>query len=85
MTGVQTCALPISTPAAKPRQPALELSEREQAVLQQLVRGLSYKQVAAELTLSIDTVRTYIRRIYRKLQVHNVSEAVARAIREGLA
>lgn len=73
------------TPTAKPRQLALELSEREQAVLQQLVRGLSYKQVAAELSLSIDTVRTYIRRIYRKLQVHNVSEAVARAIREGLA
>jgi len=70
---------------ARSRPSALELSEREQDVLQQLVRGLSYKQVAGELSLSIDTVRTYIRRIYRKLQVHNVSEAVARAIREGLA
>jgi two-component system, NarL family, nitrate/nitrite response regulator NarL len=71
-------------PAARTRQATLELSERERAVLLQLVRGLSYKQVASELSLSIDTVRTYIRRIYKKLQVHNVSEAVARAIREGL-
>ena len=49
-----------------------------------LVRGLAYKQVAAELDLSIDTVRTYIRRIYAKLQVHSATEAVARAVRERL-
>ena len=49
-----------------------------------LVRGLSYKQVAAELGLSIDTVRSYLRRLYRKLQVHSATEAVARALREKL-
>ena len=62
----------------------LDLSEREQEVLRCLTRGLSYKQVADQLGVSADTVRTYIRRMYQKLQVHNVSEAVSRAIHEGL-
>lgn len=62
----------------------LDLTEREHAVLQALVKGLSYKQVAANLNISIDTVRTHIRAVYRKLQVHSVAEAVARAIREKL-
>lgn len=60
----------------------LDLTEREHAVLQGLVKGLSYKQVGAKLNISIDTVRTHIRGVYRKLQVHSVGEAVARAIRE---
>ncbi len=62
----------------------LELSGREQEVLRCLVRGLAYKQVAAELGISLDTVRSHIRKLYKKLQVHSVAEAVSRAIREGL-
>jgi DNA-binding NarL/FixJ family response regulator len=62
----------------------LDLTEREQEVLQCLVRGLSYKQCAEHLGISLDTVRTHIRAVYKKLQVHSVSEAVARAIREKL-
>jgi len=62
----------------------LDLTEREHAVLQALVKGLSYKQVALQLDISIDTVRTHIRAVYRKLQVHSVAEAVARALREKL-
>lgn len=62
----------------------LDLTEREHSVLQGLVKGLSYKQVAIRLNISIDTVRTHIRAVYRKLQVHSVAEAVARAIREKL-
>ncbi|HSE17590.1 MAG TPA: response regulator transcription factor [Pyrinomonadaceae bacterium] len=62
----------------------LQLTEREHAVLQALVKGLSYKQVGLQLNISIDTVRTHIRAVYRKLQVHSVAEAVARAIREKL-
>lgn len=62
----------------------LDLTEREQDVLRCLVRGLSYKQVAGDLDMSLDTVRTHIRSVYRKLQVHSVAEAVARAIRERL-
>ncbi len=69
--------------AASPTK--LNLTEREHAVLQSLVKGHSYKQVAIKLNISIDTVRTHIRAVYRKLQVHSVAEAVARAIREKIA
>lgn len=63
----------------------LDLTEREHAVLQGLVKGLSYKQTAIQLDISIDTVRTHIRAVYRKLQVHSAAGAVARAIREKIA
>lgn len=62
----------------------LELSDREQDVLRCLVDGMGYKQTAERLDVSLDTVRTYIRRIYGKLQVHSVAEAVSRAVRERL-
>lgn len=67
-----------------PSPTRLDLTDREHTVLQALVTGLSYKQVASKLNISIDTVRTHIRAVYRKLQVHSVAEAVARAIREKL-
>lgn len=60
----------------------LRLTSREQEVLRGLVDGLAYKQVAARLGVSLDTVRTYVRSIYSKLQVHSVAEAVGRALRE---
>ena len=58
-----------------------DLTEREQQVLRGLVEGLSYKQVAEVLGLSLGTVRTHISSIYRKLQVHSIGEAVNRALR----
>ena len=64
--------------------PDLDLTARERDVLRCLVSGMSYKQVAADLAISIETVRAHIKSIYRKLQVHNVAEAVSRAIRERL-
>ncbi len=62
----------------------IDLTNREREVLGCLVQGLAYKQVAGELEVSIDTVRTDIKAIYGKLQVHSVAAAVGRAIREGL-
>jgi DNA-binding NarL/FixJ family response regulator len=62
----------------------LGLTERERAVLRGLVDGLAYKQVADRLGISIDTVRTHVRGVYKKLQVHSVAEAVGRALRERL-
>ena len=62
----------------------LDLSPREQDVLRGLVRGLGYKQIADADGTSLDTVRTHVRNIYRKLQVHSVAQAVGRAIRERL-
>jgi DNA-binding NarL/FixJ family response regulator len=52
------------------------LTDRELLVLTHLSKGLSYKMVAEEMNISIDTVRGYIKRIYEKLQVHSITEAV---------
>jgi DNA-binding NarL/FixJ family response regulator len=57
------------------------LSPREQAVLDGLARGWTYKLIASELDISIDTIRTYIRRIYEKLHVQSRTEAVAKYLR----
>lgn len=59
----------------------IALSRREQQVLEKLVSGCSYKQVGNELGIGIETVRTYIRSLYKKLQVHSVAEAVSTALR----
>lgn len=69
---------------AKRSPTRLDLTEREQQVLRCLVQGMVYKQVAHELGITLDTVRTHVRNVYSKLQVHSVAEAVGRAIREGL-
>jgi DNA-binding NarL/FixJ family response regulator len=58
------------------------LSPREQAVLDCLAKGLTYKQIADQLSISIDTIRTYIRRIYEKLHVQSRTEAVAKYLRQ---
>jgi DNA-binding NarL/FixJ family response regulator len=60
------------------------LTDRELDVLRCLVEGMSYKRTAQQLGISIDTIRSYIRSVYSKLQVHNVAEAVSRALREGI-
>ncbi len=60
------------------------LSLREQEVLGLLVQGLNYKQIAEKIFISPETVRNHIRNIYEKLHVHSRSEAVAKAIKQGL-
>ena len=60
------------------------LSNREKEVLQHLADGSNYQEIADELYISVDTVRHHIRNIYKKLQVHSQSEAVAKAIRKKL-
>jgi DNA-binding NarL/FixJ family response regulator len=54
------------------------LSPREQMVLERLAKGMTYKQICSELDISIGTMRTHIRRIYEKLQVHSRTEAVVK-------
>ena len=60
------------------------LSDRELQIVKGLVSGYSYKAIASELFISIDTVRSHIRRIYEKLHVNSKTEAVLKAINEGL-
>ncbi|MBK9108475.1 MAG: response regulator transcription factor [Saprospiraceae bacterium] len=55
---------------------SFKLSDRELEVLNLLSKGLSYKMVAEEINLSIDTVRSYVKRIYEKLHVHSITEAI---------
>lgn len=63
----------------KPKmKPAEELSKRENEVLVLLAQGYLYKEIAEALGIRLDTVNTYIRRIYEKLHVHSRSQAVAR-------
>ena len=60
------------------------LSEREKQVLQLLVNGYSYKMIASDMFIAIDTVRSHIKKIYEKLQVNSKSEAVAKAFKDKL-
>jgi DNA-binding NarL/FixJ family response regulator len=60
------------------------LSPQETRLLALIAAGSSYREAAVELEVSINTVRTHIRSIYEKLQVHTKSEAVAKAMRSGL-
>jgi DNA-binding NarL/FixJ family response regulator len=59
-----------------------KLSNREREVLEYLVRGSSYKEIAGALSVSIDTVRAHIKGIYGKLHVHSRGEAVARFLHQ---
>lgn len=61
------------------------LSSREQEVLAMLALGCSNAEIADELYLSVDTVKTYVRRVFRKLDVHNRTQAAMLAQQYGLA
>jgi DNA-binding CsgD family transcriptional regulator len=67
-----------------PKPAEYGLSERENQILKLIVAGLTNKELAAKLELSVHTVDSYLRRIYTKLEVHNRSGAVAKALRERL-
>jgi DNA-binding NarL/FixJ family response regulator len=56
------------------------LSEREKDILHRLVEGNSYKMIADQLSISYHTVNSHIKKIYRKLHVNSVGEAVRKAI-----
>ena len=60
------------------------LTERELTVLQELAHGRSTKEIAELMFISDETVKTYLKQIYRKLEVRDRAEAVAEAFRRGL-
>jgi DNA-binding NarL/FixJ family response regulator len=66
------------------KAPESPLSKRETEVLAELCRGRSYRMIAKTLFISEDTVHFHIKNIYRKLQVHSKSAAVAKALKDRL-
>ncbi len=66
--------------APRPVVPAADnLTPREQEIVRAIEDGLSYKLIAERLHVSLDTVRSHIRQVYRKLQVNSKAEIMARA------
>jgi RNA polymerase sigma factor (sigma-70 family) len=61
-----------------------DLSAREREVLQLLAEGLSTKQIASELQVSVKTVETHRQRIMGKLGLRSIAELTKYAVREGL-
>ncbi|MBS1512566.1 MAG: response regulator transcription factor [Bacteroidetes bacterium] len=85
MTGTVARKVLQMVPQAKTElQEKADLSTKETAILQYLVNGYSYKMIAAEIGISIDTVRFHIKKIYDKLHVHSATEAVSKALKDRL-
>jgi DNA-binding NarL/FixJ family response regulator len=85
MTGSVARKVLQMVPQAKTTdQETSDLSRRETEILQFLVKGYSYKMIAAELKVSLDTVRFHIKKIYDKLHVHSATEAVSKALKNKL-
>lgn len=61
-----------------------QLTERENQVLSGLVKGMSYKMIASEYSISLDTVRSHVRHIYEKLHVNSKVQAVTLALKNKL-
>jgi DNA-binding NarL/FixJ family response regulator len=55
-----------------------KLSEREKSLLELLVQGFSYKQIASQSDISVETLNSHFKNIYRKLDVHSRAEVAAR-------
>ena len=73
---IETCG------PARPGLPIAELCPRERQILDLLAQGFRYKEIAEQLGITIHTVRTFIRSMYEKLQVHSRTEAVLRVRRK---
>jgi DNA-binding NarL/FixJ family response regulator len=67
--------------STQPKRETFSLSKREQEVLELLTKGYSYKKIAADLFVSIDTIGSHIKNIYSKLHVNSAPEAVAKALK----
>lgn len=62
-----------------------QLSDREKEILHLMVEGHNYKTIADKSFISYETVRTHVKHIYKKLHVASRSEAVLKAIQQGLS
>ncbi len=67
------------------RKPDYDLTTREKEIMRCLVNGLSYKLIAVEVQLSVDTVRYHLRNIYKKLAVNSKAQVIVKALQENIA
>ncbi|HAZ92696.1 MAG: response regulator transcription factor [Chitinophagaceae bacterium] len=67
-----------------PQSEKFNLTEREKEILQRLIESRSLRSIAESLFISLETVRTHVKHIYKKLHVANRTEAVMKAIQQGL-
>ena len=95
ITDVHTGGVPMTPSVARkvltqfqgndnPAKHDFNLTNREKEVLSLLVKGKSYKMIADELFITYDTVRAHMKKIYEKLHVSSMTEAVAKAINKQL-
>jgi DNA-binding NarL/FixJ family response regulator len=100
ITEVYNGGAPLSAPVAKkmlgfftnknvvlvsPGNIDYQLSDREKELLRLMIEGHDYKAIAAKAFISYETVRTHVKHIYKKLHVASRSEAVMKAVQQGLA
>jgi DNA-binding NarL/FixJ family response regulator len=76
--------LVINSMQHAPNADAYNFTEKEKRILTLLCKGNSYKMIADESGYAFETIRSYIKKIYEKLQVHSATEAVSKAINERL-
>ena len=69
---------------APPKNVDYHLTAHETRLLKLLVEGHNFKSLAAKLNVSVNTISFHMRSVYEKLEVHSKSEAVAKALRQGL-
>ena len=64
-----------NNPASNEASQAFNLSKRETEIVQLVAKGLANKEIAAELSISVETVRVHLKHIYEKLHVRSRTEA----------
>jgi DNA-binding NarL/FixJ family response regulator len=76
---------PVGLDPTVPDEAPTVLTEREREVLALIAKGASNREIARELYLSVDTVKTHVRTLFRKLEVSNRTRAALAADQFGLA
>lgn len=62
-----------------PKSPKQKLTKRQQEIVEGIVIGKSYKMIASDLFVSIDTVRSHIKNIYKALEIHSKAELIRKS------
>ena len=66
--------------AGRKKQAKSPLTDKEKEIVQGLVDGLSYKMIAGSASISIETVRSHIKNIYKKLHVHSKADVIRKSL-----